>query len=68
MVMWKLNEDGSKNRMFNHIKSLMRKQVQNEESIKILNNSGCTVCDKQEVEKEVESFWVNCFAQMGMRQ
>ena len=42
MVMQKLKEDGSKKRMFNHIKRLMRKQEQKDTSIKILNGSGIT--------------------------
>ena len=45
MVMQKLKEDGSKKRMFNHIKRLMRKQVQKDTSIKILNGSGITVIE-----------------------
>ena len=63
MVMQKLNEDGSKKRMFNHliIKRLMRKQERKETSIKVLNGSGITVSDEQEVVKEVERFWANCF-------
>ena len=43
----------------------MRKQDQTDTSIKILNGSGTTVNDEQEVVKEVERFWGNCFAQMG---
>ena len=61
MVMQKLKEDGSKKRMFNHIKRLMRKQEQKDTSIKILNGSGITVNDEQEVVKEVERFWGNLF-------
>ena len=34
MVMRKLNKDGSKTRMFNHIKTLIRTEVQMKESIK----------------------------------
>ena len=47
--------------MFNHIKRLMRKQEQKDTSIKILNSSGITVNDEQEVVKEVERFWGNLF-------
>ena len=66
MVMQKLKEDGSKKRMFNHIKKLMRKQEQKDTSIKILNSSGITVNDEQEVVKEVERFLGQfVFAQMG---
>ena len=61
MVMHKLKEDGSKNRMVNHIKMLMRKQEQKDTSINILNGSGITVNDEQEVVKEVERFWGNLF-------
>ena len=57
MVMQKLKEDGSKKMMFNHIKGLMRKQEQKDTSIKILNGSGITVDDEQEVVKELEIFW-----------
>ena len=39
MVMHKLKEDGSKKRMFNHIKRLMGKLEQKDTSIKILNGS-----------------------------
>ena len=46
MVMQKLKEDGSKKRMCNHIKRLMRKQEQKDTIIKILNGSGITVSDK----------------------
>ena len=65
MVMQKLKEDGSKKRMFNHIKRLMRKQEQKDTSIKILNSSGITVNDEQEVVKEVETFWGNLFCTNG---
>ena len=65
MVMQKLKEDGSKKRMFNHIKRLMRKQEQKDTSIKILNSSGITVNDEQEVVKEVERFWGNLFCTNG---
>ena len=61
MVMQKLKEDGSKKRMFSHIKRLMRKQEQKDTSIKILNGSGITVNDEQEVVKEVGIFWGNLF-------
>ena len=40
MVMRKLNEDGIKKRMFNHIKRLMRKEERKKESIKVLNAIG----------------------------
>ena len=43
----------------------MRKQEQKDMSIKILNGSGITVNDEQEVIKGVEIFWGNLFAQMG---
>ena len=49
IVMQKLKEDGSKKGMFNHINRLMRKQEQKDTSIKILNGSGITVNDEQEV-------------------
>ena len=65
MVMQKLKEDGSKKRMFNHIMRLMRKQEQKDTSIKILNSSGITVNDEQEVVKEVERFWGNLFCTNG---
>ena len=35
MIMQKLKEDGSKKRMFNHIKRLMRKQEQKDTSFKV---------------------------------
>ena len=66
MVMQKLKEDGSKKRMFNHIKRLMRKQEQKDTSIKILNGSGITVNDEQEVVKELERFWGNLFCTNGI--
>ena len=53
MVLQKLKEDGSKKRMFNHIKRLMRKQEQKDTSIKILNGSRITVNYEHEVVKEV---------------
>ena len=65
MVMQKLKEDGSKKRMFNHIKRLMRKQEQKDTSINILNGSGITVNDGQEVVKEVDKFWGNLFGTNG---
>ena len=65
MVMQKLKEDGSKKRMFNHIKRLMRRQEQKDTNIKILNGSGITVNDEQEVVKEVERFWGNLFCTNG---
>ena len=52
--------------MFNHIKRLMRKQEQEDKSIKILNGSGITVNDEQEVVKEVERFWDNLFCTNGI--
>ena len=55
MVWQKLKEDGSKKNMFNHIKRFMKKQEQKDTSIKILNGSGITVKDEQDVVKEVES-------------
>ena len=63
MVMQILKADGSKKRIFNHIKRLMRKQEPKDTSIKILNGSGITVNDEQEVVKEVERFWGNLFCQ-----
>ena len=56
-----LKEDGSKKMMFNHIKRLMRKQELKDTSIKLLNSSGITVNNEQEVVKEVERFWGNLF-------
>ena len=53
MVMQKLNDDGVKKRMFNHIRRLMRKREQKDTNIKVLNGSGITVSDEQEVVKEV---------------
>ena len=61
IVMQKLKEDGSKKRMFNHIKRLMRKQEQRDTSIKFLNGSGIIVNDEQEVER----FWGNLFCTNG---
>ena len=46
MVMQTLKEDGSKKRMLNHIKRLMKKQEQKDTSIKILNGIGITVNDE----------------------
>ena len=65
IVMQKLKEDGSKKRMFNHIKRLMRKQEQRDTSIKFLNGSGIIVNDEQEMVKEVERFWGNLFCTNG---
>ena len=65
IVMQKLKEDGSKKRMFNHIKRLMRKQEQRDTSIKFLNGSEIIVRDEQEVVKEVERFWGNLFCTNG---
>ena len=61
MVMQKLNEDGSKRRMFDHIKRLMRKQERKDTSIKISNGSVIPVSAGQEVGKEVERFWGKLF-------
>ena len=41
IVMQKLKEDGSKKRMLNHIKRLMRKQEQRDTSIKFLKWNNC---------------------------
>ena len=65
MVIQKLKEDGSKKKMFNHIKRLMRNQEQKDTNIKILNGSGITVNDKQEVVKEVARFCGNLFCTNG---
>ena len=65
MVMQKLEEDGSKKRMFNHIKRLMRKQEQKDTSINILNGSGINVNDEQKVVIEVGRFWGNLFCTNG---
>ena len=65
IVMQKLKEDGSKKRMFNHIKRLMRKQEQRDTSINFLNGSGIIVNAEQEVVKEVERFWGNLFCTNG---
>ena len=43
----------------------LRKQEQKDTSIKILNSSGITVNDEQEVVKEVERFWGNLFCTNG---
>ena len=51
--------------MCNHIKRLMRKQEQKDTSMKILNGSGRTVSDEQEVVKEVERFWDKLFCTNG---
>ena len=55
MVICKLNEDGSKKRIFNHIKRLMRNGERKDKSVKVLNGCGITVSDEQEVEEEVEA-------------
>ena len=65
MVMQKLKEYGSKKRIFNHIKRLMRKPKQKYTSIKILNGRGITVNDEQEVVKDVERFCGNVFCTNG---
>ena len=65
IVMQKFKEDGSKQRMFNYIKRLMRKHEQRDTSIKFLNSSGKIVNDEQEVVKEVERFWGNLFCTNG---
>ena len=46
-----MNGDGSNKRMFNHIKILMRKQERKDKSIRVLNVSGITASDEQEVVK-----------------
>ena len=43
----------------------MREKEQKDTSIKILNGSGITVNDEQEVVKEVERFWGNLFCTNG---
>ena len=65
MVMQKLKEDGSKKRMVNQTKRLMMKQEQKDTRIKILNDSGITVSDEQEVVKEVKRFWGKLFCTNG---
>ena len=65
MVMQKLKEDGSKKGMYNNINRLIMKTEQKDTSIKILNGSGITVIDEQEVVKEVERFWGNLFFTNG---
>ena len=66
MVMRKLNEYGRKKSMINHIKRFMRKEERKDKRIiKVLNGSGKTVSDEQEVEKEVEIFWGNLFCTNG---
>ena len=47
--------------MFNHIKRLMRKQELKDTSINILNGSGITVNNEQEVVKAVGRFCGNLF-------
>ena len=51
LVLHKLKEECSKEGMFNHIKRLMSKQEKKDTSIKILNGSGITVNDEQDVVK-----------------
>ena len=41
------------------------KQEQKDTSVKILNGSGMTLSDKQEVAKEVEIFWGKLFCTNG---
>ena len=41
------------------------KQEQKDTSVKILNGSGMTLSDKQEVVKEVEIFWGKLFCTNG---
>ena len=65
IVMQTLKEDVSKKIMFNHIKRLMRNQEQKDTRIKILNGSGITVNDEQEVVKEMERLWGNLFCTNG---
>ena len=57
----KLKKDGSKKRMFNHIKRLTRKQEQKDTSVKILNVGGITMSDEQ----GVEIFWDKFFCTNG---
>ena len=52
-------------RGFYHIKRLIKKSERKDRSIKVLNGSGITVSDEQEVVKEGERLWGNCCAQMG---
>ena len=65
MSMQKLKEEGSKKIMFNHINRLMQKQKQKDTSYNILNGSGITVNDEQEVVKKWRDSLAICFAQMG---
>ena len=60
-----MKEGGSKKMMFNHINRLMRKQEPKDTTIKILNGSGITVNDEQEMVKEVKIFWGNLFCTNG---
>ena len=60
MVMRILNEDGNKKRVFNHINMFMKKEEIKNRGIQVLNESGDTVSDVQEVEKEVDRFML-CF-------
>ena len=52
--MRKLNEDGSKKRLFHHIKRLMRKEERRKKIIKVLNDSGNIVTDEQGVKRSGE--------------
>ena len=60
MVMWKMNKDGSKKSMLNHIEGLMRKEEKNNENTKNL----CDFC--RNVEKKWRCFKEYCFVKMGM--
>ena len=65
MVMQILKEDGSNERMFNHVERLMRKQEQKDTNIKILHGSGLTVNDEKGVVKEMERLCGNLWCTNG---
>ena len=66
MVMKKICEDGNKSGLYDHLKMLIRKGKENNDSkVELVNEDGESVDDKREAEEMIETFWGDIFCVSG---
>ena len=66
MVMKKICEGGNKSGLYDHLRMLIRKGKENNDSkVKLVNEDGETVDDEREMGEIIEKFWGDLFCVNG---
>ena len=66
MVKKKISEGGNTSGLYDHLKMLIRKGKENNDSkIKLVNEDGETVDDERGMEKMIQKFWGDLFCVIG---